>query len=68
MQGYKHTFDQVEEELDTLDFIESLPENILDDGDDDTAEDLCRYVHVPTLLQKAQYPRGGSNMHNQLNA
>ena len=44
MQGYKHTFDQVEEELDTIDFIESLPENILDDADDVTSEDLCRYV------------------------
>ena len=49
LQGYKHTFDQVEDELDTLDFIESLPENILDDADDDSAEDLCRCVHVPAF-------------------
>lgn len=51
LQGYKHTFDQVEEELDALDFIESLPENILDDADDDTAEDLCRYENGHCCIQ-----------------
>lgn len=58
MQGYKHTFDQVEEELDTLDFIESLPENILDDADDDAAEDLCRCLHVPALAMTLLQAKG----------
>ena len=56
LQGYKHTFDQVEEELDTLDFLESLPENILDDADDETAEDLCRWVYGHDALHNCSLP------------
>jgi len=42
LQGYKHTFDEVEAEWDRLDVLESLPQNVIDDAGEELAETLCR--------------------------
>ena len=51
LQGYEHTFEQVEAELDYEDMLESLPQNVIDDtGEEETPEALCRYVSAYILL------------------
>ena len=42
LQGYKHTFDEVEAELDMLDELDSIPQNVIDDPAEETADSLCR--------------------------
>lgn len=50
LQGYEHTFEQVEAELDYEDMLESLPQNVIDDAGEETPEALCRYASAYILL------------------
>lgn len=42
LQGYTHTFDEVEAELDFRDLLDSMPEDIIDDAAEETLDSLCR--------------------------
>ena len=63
LQGYKHTFDEVEAELDVLDELDSIPQNVIDDPAEETADSLCRW-HVRSASSLEQSP-SASALHRQ---